>query len=63
MENIPATHWISRCSERLQEQWPRIDVTRLDDLALDLSLDPKLRALEPTRAAVEWLRQGIPMAS
>jgi hypothetical protein len=62
MEDIPITHWVSRCSERLQQQWPTVDPTRLDDLAIDLSLDASLRALEPKRAAVEWLRQGIPLA-
>jgi hypothetical protein len=59
----PARDWISRCSDRLQKQWRTIDPTRLDDLAMDLARDERLRAMEPEVAAVEWLRQGIPNAS
>jgi hypothetical protein len=50
-------HWISRCLE----QCPTIALGRLDELALELSLVGTLRAVEPKRAAVEWLRQGIPL--
>ena len=55
--------WISLCSARLQKQWPTVDPTRLDDLAIDLSRDALLRAMDPERAAVDWLRQGIPNAA
>jgi hypothetical protein len=61
--HIPYGDWIAGCSARLQQQWPTIDPTRLDDLAIDLSRDDRWRALEPQRAAVEWLRQGIPSAA
>jgi hypothetical protein len=62
MDPIPASDWISRCSARLQQQWRTIDPTRLDDLAVELARDERLRAMEPAAAALEWLRQGIPTA-
>jgi hypothetical protein len=49
-------------SARLQQQWPTIDPTRLDDLALDLWRDEKLRSMLPERAADEWLRPVVPGA-
>jgi len=59
MEPTPYRGWIAACSARLQQQWPSIDPTRLDDCALDLFRDEKLRALEPEAAALEWLRRGV----
>ena len=41
---------------------PTIDPTRLDDLALDLWRDEKLRVMPPERAADEWLRPIVPGA-
>ena len=48
--------WLAAVSARLQQQWPRIDPAQLDELALDLWRDEKLRAMEPERAAEDWLR-------
>lgn len=48
--------WLAVMSARLQQQWPTVDPGRLDDVALDLWRDEKLRALSPYRAANEWLR-------
>ena len=52
----PANDWLAQMSIRLQQRWPSIDPTRLDDLALDLSRDQRLRAMAPQDAAEEWLR-------
>ena len=44
-------------SERAHRQWPTIDPTRLDDVALlDLWRDERLGAMELGEAAEEWLR-------
>ncbi len=48
--------WLRAVSERLQQQWPSIDPQRLDDLALDLSRDERLRALPARDAAEVWLQ-------
>ena len=53
---MPASDWLVSMSASLQRQWPTIDPTRLDDLALDLWRDERVRALPPDRAAEEWLR-------
>ncbi len=57
-----ASDWLAAISARLQRQWPTVDPTRLDDLALDLWRDEKLRAMPPERAADEWLRPVVPGA-
>ena len=59
--HVEATHrssrdWLRAMSERLQQQWPTIDPQRLDDLALDLWRDERLRALPAPEAAEVWLR-------
>jgi hypothetical protein len=54
--STPASEWLAAMSSRLQQQWPTIDPTRLDDLALDLWRDERLRAMRPEAAAEEWLR-------
>lgn len=48
--------WLRAMSERLQQQWPTIDPQRLDDLALDLWRDERLRALPAREAAEVWLQ-------
>jgi hypothetical protein len=48
--------WLHRVSTRLQAQWPTADPQQLDDVALDLWRDDRLRAMPPEEAAVAWLR-------
>jgi len=56
MENVPDTVWIAACAHRLQRQWHTVDPEQLEDVACDLARDPRLRAMEPDLAAVDWLR-------
>jgi hypothetical protein len=51
--------WVIRCSARLHARWPRIDREQRDEVAAELWGDPRWQAMEPERAAVEWLRQGM----
>ena len=51
----PARDWLNAMSERLQQQWPTIDPQRLDDFALDLWRDERLRPMPPAQAAAVWL--------
>lgn len=51
-----ARDWLIAMSERLQQQWPTIDPQRLDDLALDLWRDERLRAMPARDAAEVWLQ-------
>jgi len=55
--------WIARCSARLHAQWPRLAREQRDEAAAELWGNERWRQLEPERAAVEWLRQGIPQAA
>lgn len=54
--NTFARDWLRAMSERLQQQWPTIDPQRLDDLALDLWRDERLRAMPAHEAAEVWLQ-------
>ena len=55
--------WITRCSARLAQQWPRANAADLDDAALDLWQVERWREMEPEEAALTWLRLGIPHAA
>lgn len=48
--------WIAAYAHRLQRQWRTVDPEQLEDVAADLWRDPRLRAMTPTEAAVDWLR-------
>jgi hypothetical protein len=52
--------WIARCSARLREQWPRLALDQLQEVAAQLHDDTRRQLEEPERAAVQWLRQGMP---
>jgi hypothetical protein len=52
--------WVARCSARLHAQWPRLQREQRDEVATEIQNDSRWQQLEPERAAVEWLRQGIP---
>lgn len=52
--------WIARCSARLREQWPRLTIEQLQEVAEELHDDTQRQLEEPERAAVQWLRQGMP---
>ena len=50
-----ASDWLNTVAAKRQQQWPTVDPQRLDDLALELWSDARLRAMPPERAADEWL--------
>ncbi len=52
--------WVARCSARLHAQWPRLQREQRDEVAAEIHSNAHWQQLEPERAAVEWLRQGIP---
>ena len=54
--------WVARCSARLHEQWPRVPPEQLAEVAAEIQRDYQRALEEPERAAVEWLRQGMPVA-
>lgn len=52
--------WIAQCARRLRQRWRTVDAASLEQLADELRRDAELRRLEPTAAAEQWLRRGIP---
>ena len=54
--STPGGDWFGAVSARLQRRWPTVDPTRLDDIALELGRDERLRMLPGERVADEWLR-------
>lgn len=52
--------WTFRCAKQLHEQWPRVPHNDLEHLADALLKEERWSSMEPSQAALEWLRQGIP---
>ena len=59
---MDTNEWVARCSARLHAQWPRVPREQRDEVATEILRDRRWQQAEPERAAVEWLRQGIPEA-
>ena len=51
--------WTQQCVERLHPQWRSVDRSDLEHLAGALLAEDRWKCMEPTDAAVQWLRQGI----
>ena len=56
-----SNEWVARCSARLHAQWPRLQREQRDEVASEIQSDSRWQQLEPECAAVEWLRQGMPV--
>lgn len=52
--------WIERCSARLHARWPRVPTEQLQEVASEIQQAVHQQLDDPERAAVEWLRQGMP---
>ena len=58
-DNLVDVTWVAWAAERLREQWPRADATSLEETALELWRDEKLRELGPRLGVEKWLRRGV----
>ena len=47
--------WVAQCARRLRERWPHADLVTLEETAIELWRDERLRSMEPVEAAVRWL--------
>jgi len=54
-DNLADVQWIAQCAHRLREQWPRVELAMLEEAALELWRDDRLRALPGEQAAAAWL--------
>ena len=59
-DNLADVQWVAQCAQCLREQWPRADPTSLEETALEIWRDEAMRTLTPSKAALGWLRQGLP---
>lgn len=55
MERLSPQEWVALAAHRLSRRWRHVDAEQLDEVAADLYRDEKLRSLEPTAAADNWL--------
>jgi hypothetical protein len=55
--------WIARCSERLHAQWPTVPADQLVEVAAEIQSRVQRQLDDPHCAAVEWLRQGMPVGA
>ena len=55
METLLPTQWIAQCAVKLRERWTTVDQAMLEEVAMDLWMDPDFRAREPAEAATDWL--------
>jgi hypothetical protein len=51
--------WVSRCADRLQQQWPRASRDDLEDTARELYEQDHWRMQDAELAATTWLQLGV----
>lgn len=54
-DEIPTDMWIHYCAQRLKLHWRTVPPEQLEELAVDLACDARLRALSPQAAASLFL--------
>jgi hypothetical protein len=54
--------WVARCAARLHEQWPRVPLDQLAEVASEIQRNAQRQVEEPEHAAVEWLGHAMPDA-
>ena len=55
-DNLVDVQWLARCANRLRQEWPRADVTSIEEAALELWGAHWLRELSGEEAAALWLQ-------
>jgi hypothetical protein len=60
METLTPSQWIAACARKLNERWRTVDTEQLEEVAMDIWQDARLRSMEPSEAAVVWL---LPVAT
>jgi hypothetical protein len=49
------SQWVSLCAQRLQQRWATVDTSQLEEVAIEIWNDERLRKLPPDEAASQWL--------
>lgn len=55
METLTPSKWIAACAERLHERWHTVEAAQLEEVAVGIWQDARLRTMEPAEAAAVWL--------
>lgn len=55
MHEMTPSQWIAKCGEKLHERWHTVETAQLEEVAVDIWRDVKLREMTPEEAAVVWL--------
>ena len=56
MSDLTPSQWIAQCAERLQLRWRTVEPALLEEAAVEVWRDAKLRGLAPAEAAAKWLQ-------
>ena len=56
MDEMTPSQWIAKCGEKLHEHWHTVEAVQLEEVAVEIWRDVKLREMKPDEAAVVWLR-------
>lgn len=59
MDTLTPSQWIAKCAERLHEHWHTVEAVQLEEVAVVIWQDAKLRSMEPTEAAATWLKPVV----
>lgn len=59
MDQLSPTQWITQCAERLHQRWQTVEAAQLEEVAMELWRDSRLRALPPADAAALWLNPVV----
>ncbi len=56
-DNLVDVQWLARCANRLRQEWPRADVTSIEEAALELCLDREISIFFPL-ASTALIQRG-----
>lgn len=60
MDEMTPSQWIAKCGEKLHERWHTVETAQLEEVAVAIWQDAKLRSMPPEEAAAVWLRPIAP---
>lgn len=60
MNEMTPSVWIAKCGEKLHERWHTVEKAQLEEVAVVIWQDAKLRSMSPDEAATIWLRPVVP---
>lgn len=55
MDELTPSQWIAKCGQKLHERWHTVETAQLEEVAVEIWRDARLREMKPDEAAVVWL--------